>query len=261
MLGIPIIEKTYLHRCRQAKCRTSTKLTTMVEFPLTELDMTPHLAARGGGAGGSPSHSRAPRRRVRPLTPPDNLYDLFAVCYHHGDDLETGHYTAACKNPYDSHWYKFDDSRVTLIEDEKAQSELVNNTAYMLFYKRKKPLVTHGSPEAHAGHWALRMPKYVRRSEPIAELAHVKEETLRDPELAEDSPSGSEDGQTEGMTSPETGDVIEARAEVEEPGEGDAAAEPLIHKDVHVNPKMTPVDVRRPRSVDYPARLVPSKKE
>lgn len=279
----------------------------MVEFPLNDLDMTPHLVRRGAAVD-SPSHSRSPRRRPSraAVSPADNLYDLFAVCYHHGDDLETGHYTAACKNPYDSHWYKFDDSRVTLVEDENAQAELVNNTAYMLFYKRKKPNVTHScSVDNQAGHWALRMPKYVRKlSEPVEELAEVKEENVEDVKIEEQitnahdseseatahthspSPSRSaaslpDDDATE-VTSPaqETafihntsliqsptlqrpllievnGNDVDDASECE--NESSVSLEPYIHKDVHINPKMTPVDTRRPRSVDYPAKFPSSR--
>ncbi|XP_048482741.1 ubiquitin carboxyl-terminal hydrolase 4 [Plutella xylostella] len=284
--SLPDVLVIHLKRFRQqAKCRTSTKLTTMVEFPLNDFDMTPHLVRRGD----------SPARR-RPDD--DHMYDLFAVCYHHGDDLETGHYTAACKNPYDNHWYKFDDSRVALVEDDNAYTELVNNTAYMLFYKRKKPKVTHScSVDNQSGHWALRMPRPARKlSEPINELTEVKEENVdaiiecpinegeSESEITapthSPSPSHSvaslpDDDVTE-HTSPErvtttivhtnviqsptlqrplvvevNGNVTDDASETENES---VSIEPYIHKDVHVNPKMTPVDSRRPRSVDYPSK-------
>lgn len=31
----------------------------------------------------------------------DSVYELYAVCNHHGSDLQGGHYTAFCKNPTD----------------------------------------------------------------------------------------------------------------------------------------------------------------
>ena len=34
----------------------------------------------------------------------NSAYDLYAVCNHHGDDLQGGHYTATCRNPTDGHW-------------------------------------------------------------------------------------------------------------------------------------------------------------
>lgn len=281
---------------RQAKGRSSTKLTTMVDFPLTDFDMTPHLAKRDSQSADSPGHSKSPRRRsskAHNINPQENVYDLYAICYHHGDDLETGHYTAACKNPYDDRWYKFDDSRVTPVDDENSYTELVNNTAYMLFYRRKKPNVAHSySTDEHSGHWALRMPKFVRTSETLNDLSEVKEETTevkieieKEPDSESDmtalthSPSLSrsvaslpEDAaepsprhtapiiHTAIVQSPtlqrplivEVNRTSVASDNGESENETSVAIEPYIHKDVHVNPKMTPVDSRRPRSVDYP---------
>lgn len=157
------------------KGRNSTKLTTMVEFPLYGFDMTPHLVGREGPAlpplllgGAAWSPWRRPRK---PSEASDNCYDLYAVCYHHGNDLETGHYTAACKNPYDQQWYKFDDTRVTRILNNDVDTELVNNSAYILFYQRRHGnFVACGSNTSSAAstssvgsnidHWASRMPKF-----------------------------------------------------------------------------------------------------
>jgi hypothetical protein len=274
----------------------------MVEFPLNDFDMTPHLVRRNSQVADSPGHSRSPRRRQSktPISmPQENMYDLYAICYHHGDDLETGHYTAACKNPYDGSWYKFDDSRVTPVEDENAYSELVNNTAYMLFYKRKKPKVTHSyTTDDHNGHWALRMPKFVKqKTEVINELTEVKEENVEDNKIeVQNNEPETESDATAPTNSPlsrsieslpddnfvevssfikETATIIQSASIVqspalqrplivevngnktnEDPNENEISlsSEPYIHKDVHINPKMTPVDTRRPRSVDYPAR-------
>ncbi|CAH2106428.1 unnamed protein product [Euphydryas editha] len=290
--SLPDILVIHLKRFRQqAKGRTSTKLTTMVEFPIDDFDMTPHLVRRNPPNVESPSHSRSPRRRhsKTPTNPQQNIYDLYAICYHHGDDLETGHYTAACKNPYDGHWYKFDDSRVTPVDDENVYSELVNNSAYMLFYKRKKPNVVHSCSSEEGGHWALRMPKFVKLSDNLNEITELKEEII------EDSNEKSNNDEPKSITSPSrsVSNISEDKVEssptrqvnvvhnatsiIQSPtlqrplivevncditngdlsdyeNESSLPIEPYIHKDVHVNPKMTPVDTRRPRSVDYPTR-------
>ncbi|RVE54211.1 hypothetical protein evm_001038 [Chilo suppressalis] len=301
---LPDILVIHLKRFRQqAKGRTSTKLTTMVEFPFNDFDMTPHLVRRNTTVVDSPGHSRSPRRRHSKTptgVPQENMYDLYAICYHHGDDLETGHYTAACKNPYDGHWYKFDDSRVTPVDDENAYAELVNNTAYMLFYKRKKPKVTYScSTDDHNGHWALRMPKFVKaKPEVLNELTEVKEENADENKIeTQTNEPESESEATAPTNSPltrsveslpddnmngastfisETATIVHNTATIiqsptlQRPlivevngnkanedtndNETTVSAEPYIHKDVHVNPKMTPVDTRRPRSVDYPVR-------
>lgn len=63
-------------------------------------------------------------------------YDLYAVTNHSGG-LGGGHYIAYSKNPLNGFWYEFNDSRVTHIADDKVESEVVTNGAYILFYKRR----------------------------------------------------------------------------------------------------------------------------
>uniref|UniRef100_A0A182S755 ubiquitinyl hydrolase 1 n=1 Tax=Anopheles maculatus TaxID=74869 RepID=A0A182S755_9DIPT len=96
-----------------------------------------HSMLVGGGGGTGTGR--------RPLAM-DNRYDLYAVCYHQGDTLETGHYTAACKNPYDGQWYRFDDQRVSQVPSDRIDEEIINNEAYLLFYQRRK-LPPDGSGE------------------------------------------------------------------------------------------------------------------
>uniref|UniRef100_A0A182P3M8 Tafazzin n=1 Tax=Anopheles epiroticus TaxID=199890 RepID=A0A182P3M8_9DIPT len=91
-----------------------------------------HSMIAGGGGGGGGGTGR------RQLAAMDNRYDLYAVCYHQGDTLETGHYTAACKNPYDGQWYRFDDQRVSQVPNDRIDEEIINNEAYLLFYQRRK---------------------------------------------------------------------------------------------------------------------------
>lgn len=79
--------------------------------------------------------------------------------YLQGDTLETGHYTAACKNPYDHQWYKFDDQRVNVVPNDKVQEEIVNNEAYILFYQRRKidSAECSGSNSSSSEHWLSKM--------------------------------------------------------------------------------------------------------
>ena len=48
--------------------------------------------------------------------------------------LYGGHYIATALNFLDNQWYTYDDSCVSSI---RGKSEVVSNTAYVLFYKRK----------------------------------------------------------------------------------------------------------------------------
>ena len=48
-----------------------------------------------------------------------------------------GHYTAYAKSPIQEKWYEFDDSRVTLINQNQVQQTVVTSAAYNLFYRRR----------------------------------------------------------------------------------------------------------------------------
>lgn len=69
------------------------KLQNMVKFPLSGLDMTPHVVKRSQSSWSLPSHW-SPWRRPYGLgrDPEDCVYDLYAVCNHRGA-MHGGHYT------------------------------------------------------------------------------------------------------------------------------------------------------------------------
>lgn len=147
----------------------------MVDFPVYSFDMTPHLANKHNT---NMNHSNMPemgngwspwKRSRKQSNSNDNTYDLYAVCYHHGTDLETGHYTAACKNPYDNQWYLYDDAKVTNLsqQSDDVTAELVNSSAYILFYQRRSvgssssSAASTSSVGSGGDHWVCRMPKFV----------------------------------------------------------------------------------------------------
>lgn len=158
----------------------------MVDFPVYGFDMTPHLANKHNtnlNQNNMTEHHQnsvilgngwSPWKRTRKQSNNnDNVYDLYAVCYHHGTDLETGHYTAACKNPYDNQWYLYDDAKVTNLtqQSDDVTAELVNNSAYILFYQRRCGVYVGSSSNSSSAastssmgsggdHWVTRMPKF-----------------------------------------------------------------------------------------------------
>lgn len=88
------------------------------------------------------------------------IFGDICCAYFQGDTLETGHYTAACKNPYDQQWYKFDDQRVNVVPSNRVQEEIVNNEAYILFYQRRKmdSAECSGSNSSSSEHWLSKIP-------------------------------------------------------------------------------------------------------
>lgn len=83
----------------------------------------------------------------------------FYIFFFQGDTLETGHYTAACKNPYDHQWYKFDDQKVSQVPADNIPDDIVNNEAYILFYQRRKTdaMESSGSSSASGDHWVSKI--------------------------------------------------------------------------------------------------------
>lgn len=91
------------------------KLKHKVSFPLEDLDMRPFSAPEVQPADGY-------------------LYDLSALVCHHGNSVDTGHYTAFCKDAERNVWLLFDDEKVTVCSDTRP---VLSAEAYLLLYTRK----------------------------------------------------------------------------------------------------------------------------
>ncbi|XP_063041794.1 ubiquitin carboxyl-terminal hydrolase 31 isoform X2 [Engraulis encrasicolus] len=156
---LPDVLILHLKRFRQEADRR-VKMQNMVRFPLLGMDMAPHMVKRSQSSWSLPSHW-SPWRRPYGHNPNDYLYDLYAVCNHHGN-MHGGHYTAYCKNSIDGQWYCFDDTEVQPIADE----DVCQQTAYILFYQRRTVIPSWSANSSVAGstssslcdHWVNRLP-------------------------------------------------------------------------------------------------------
>ncbi|XP_022187055.2 ubiquitin carboxyl-terminal hydrolase 2 [Nilaparvata lugens] len=109
---LPMILVLHLKRFSPSESsRHSRKLTTLVEFPLENLDLSPYTDS-------SSSSSGAP------------LYNLVAISKHSGT-IMSGHYVAMCRQ--NDQWVEFNDERVTV-----KGSSIGCGDAYLLFYERNK---------------------------------------------------------------------------------------------------------------------------
>ncbi|XP_071240810.1 ubiquitin carboxyl-terminal hydrolase 31-like [Salvelinus alpinus] len=157
---LPDVLILHLKRFRQEADRR-VKMQNMVRFPLLGMDMAPHMVKRSQSSWSLPSHW-SPWRRPYGLgrNPDDYLYDLYAVCNHHGN-MHGGHYTAYCKNSVDGQWYCFDDSEVQPVADD----DVCQQTAYILFYQRRNTIPSWSANSSVAGstssslcdHWVNRL--------------------------------------------------------------------------------------------------------
>ncbi|XP_035694544.1 ubiquitin carboxyl-terminal hydrolase 31-like [Branchiostoma floridae] len=169
--SLPDVLIIQLKRFKQVGMRRM-KLYTSVDFPVSNLDMKPHVARRNYGNSGGLGllTSWSPWRRHQHRTTarhPDYFYDLYAVCNHHGN-MTGGHYTAFSKNPVDGRWYKFDDTKVLPVSDEDVQT----SDAYILFYQSRSSRMgslssTSGSSTCSSlsDHWVNRIPNLLPRSD------------------------------------------------------------------------------------------------
>ncbi|GEQ67154.1 hypothetical protein JCM33374_g817 [Metschnikowia sp. JCM 33374] len=103
----------HLKRFQSAR-HFSDKIDMVVDFPIEGLDMSEFVSSNSSKGEAL-------------------IYDLVAVDEHYGG-LGGGHYTASAKNFRDEKWYKFNDGRVTVINDPL---ECVTGAAYLLFYKKR----------------------------------------------------------------------------------------------------------------------------
>lgn len=156
---LPDILILHLKRFRQVGERRN-KLTTFVHFPLAGLDMTPHMVSRNHSAHQPPLQPGWKQSRRPDLAPPDFLYDLYAVCNHHGG-MHGGHYTAFCRNSVDGQWYSYDDSSAEPVPE----AEVCTRGAYILFYQRRNTIppwsasssVTGSTSSSASDHWLVRL--------------------------------------------------------------------------------------------------------
>ncbi|KAM9208768.1 ubiquitin carboxyl-terminal hydrolase 43 [Dugong dugon] len=138
------------------------KLSTLVKFPLAGLNMAPHVAPRSSGPqpGPGPCPSWKQPACLPNGYPLDFLYDLYAVCNHHGS-LQGGHYTAYCRNSLDGQWYSYDDSTVEPLRED----EVNTRGAYILFYQKQNSIPPWSASSSMRGsvssslsdHWLMRL--------------------------------------------------------------------------------------------------------
>ncbi|XP_052454758.1 ubiquitin carboxyl-terminal hydrolase 43-like [Carassius gibelio] len=151
---LPDILILHLKRFRQVGKRRN-KLSTLIRFPISGLDMTPHVVKRSQSM-----KNLAPWPSTWKHGDTDFLYDLYAVCNHHGG-MHGGHYTAYCRNSVDGHWYSYDDSSVEIVPEE----ELCTRGAYILFYQRRNVIPPWSANSSVRGsisssmsdHWLIRL--------------------------------------------------------------------------------------------------------
>ncbi|XP_039506796.1 ubiquitin carboxyl-terminal hydrolase 43 isoform X3 [Pimephales promelas] len=172
---LPDLLILHLKRFRQVGERRN-KLSTLVHFPLMGLAMGRHVVKRSNSV--RPPHGWKQQAHHKPETSRhslDFLYDLYAVCNHHGG-MHGGHYTAYCRNSVDAQWYAYDDSTVEPVPE----GEVCTRGAYILFYQRRDVIpswsancsLQGSSSVSISDHWLIRLNADNRISNSTSKLSN-----------------------------------------------------------------------------------------
>ncbi|XP_026772766.3 ubiquitin carboxyl-terminal hydrolase 43 [Pangasianodon hypophthalmus] len=168
---LPDILILHLKRFRQVGERRN-KLSTLVRFPLTALDMAPHMVKRSNCTRLPSTWKQQLHQRTETgQHPEDFLYDLYAVCNHHGG-MHGGHYTAYCRNSVDGQWYDYDDSSVEPVPE----GEVCTRGAYILFYQRRNSIpawsascsLRGSTSSSMSNHWLVRLTSVSEESQTLS---------------------------------------------------------------------------------------------
>ena len=129
----PQILVIQLKRFRSVRRGFTDKSNTLIEFPLTRLDITPYslqpLSEEDERVAGTKFGQNLPQPQHQ-TTPPFE-YDAYSVVQHFGT-LTGGHYKALVRQDTRGHWLEFNDKVVSNYDPRRVQSE----AAYLLFYVR-----------------------------------------------------------------------------------------------------------------------------
>ena len=123
LLQLPNVLCLHLKRFRYTS-GSRTKVDTFVRFPVKDLDMNPYVLKS--------ATTTLSKKRLGKA----NLYDLAAVCVHHGSGAGSGHYTTYAQ--HNGNWYHFNDSSVS----QTTEDAIVHCKGYILFYARQYPEVS-----------------------------------------------------------------------------------------------------------------------
>ncbi|KAL3789205.1 hypothetical protein HJC23_002790 [Cyclotella cryptica] len=129
---LPNILVIHLKRFEYTNSLNRSKIGTLVDFPIDGFDMKKHSAYNSSMSSDSQSEELVDDEA--PM-----IYDLFGVTNHYGR-MGYGHYTAFTRRwneaGIEDTWAEFDDENV----NEVTGNEIVNPSAYVLFYRRRLTL-------------------------------------------------------------------------------------------------------------------------
>lgn len=130
-----------VHFKRFGYSRSAQKIHTPVNFPLSNLDISPYMLPPPSAQDQSYIESHfASYAQPDPAMSPPYGYDAYAVVRHHGRTLESGHYTSYVKDRARGVWRYFNDNHSGDFQPGQGrfsgEGDLRNGEAYVVFYSR-----------------------------------------------------------------------------------------------------------------------------
>lgn len=130
----------------------ATKIAAPIHFPLENFDLGPYMLPSPTASEADtiarefgPDYLRPDPAMTGPYT-----YSAYAVIRHHGNTIESGHYTSLVRDLGRGSWREFNDSTATDFEPGKGRwvggNSLQNSEAYIVFYQRNVSAVAPMGP-------------------------------------------------------------------------------------------------------------------
>jgi len=143
----------HFKRFSASRGESARKIRTPVYFPLQGLDMGPFMEPSITPEGenyimnvardSAGSAAQLANLKADPAMNGPYMYNAYAIIYHHGATLGSGHYTALVKDRSKGCWRHFNDDRILDIEPSTLaeKDRLQNEKAYVVFYERERVAV------------------------------------------------------------------------------------------------------------------------
>jgi ubiquitin carboxyl-terminal hydrolase 8 len=123
------------------------KVRTPIHFPLRGLDLEPFMEPpiTPEGEANVMANARDAAAQIVGLKTDPTMngpfqYNAYAVIWHLGNTLGSGHYVAHVKDKSQGVWRQFNDDRITDFDPAAlaTQNRLQNEKAYIVFYERER---------------------------------------------------------------------------------------------------------------------------
>lgn len=123
----------HFKRFSAGRRESARKIRTRIKFPLTNLDIGKFMLEEPSDAELSKRNIKPERQMLGPY-----LYNAYAVIFHIGQSVGSGHYIAYVKDRSRGLWRRFNDSQIDDYseQDPNLINQFQGESPYIVFYER-----------------------------------------------------------------------------------------------------------------------------